>query len=130
MVPLIRLVHGSAIPPFCLASLFTFLQHFGEPTAEERRVFTRVLQGHIAIDTAVFPTGTTGKYWSSCWVVLRLPWLLLGYVMSVSCLSWFCHNVHLRPAILGREEHYGLTGLVCISLRCNPSSLTPLPDYR
>lgn len=35
-------------------------QHFGEPTAEEKRAFTRVLQGHIAIDTAVFPNGTSG----------------------------------------------------------------------
>ncbi|KAI0030247.1 Creatinase/aminopeptidase [Vararia minispora EC-137] len=34
--------------------------HFGTPTDEERRAFTRVLQGHIAIDTAVFPNGTTG----------------------------------------------------------------------
>ncbi|EJD43382.1 Creatinase/aminopeptidase [Auricularia subglabra TFB-10046 SS5] len=34
--------------------------HFGTPTEEERRAFTRVLQGHIAIDTAVFPEGTTG----------------------------------------------------------------------
>ncbi|KAG8902023.1 hypothetical protein FRC01_009691, partial [Tulasnella sp. 417] len=34
--------------------------HFGEPTAEEKRAFTRVLQGHIAIDTAVVPNGTTG----------------------------------------------------------------------
>ncbi|CCM01193.1 uncharacterized protein FIBRA_03241 [Fibroporia radiculosa] len=34
--------------------------HFGTPTPEERRAFTRVLQGHIAIDMAVFPSGTTG----------------------------------------------------------------------
>ncbi|KAG8707278.1 hypothetical protein FRC09_001925 [Ceratobasidium sp. 395] len=34
--------------------------HFGTPTKEERRAFTRVVQGHIAIDTAVFPSGTTG----------------------------------------------------------------------
>ncbi|KAF7291982.1 putative Xaa-Pro aminopeptidase P [Mycena indigotica] len=34
--------------------------HFGTPTAEEKRAFTRVLQGHIAIDAAVFPVGTTG----------------------------------------------------------------------
>lgn len=41
-------------------------QHFGAPTAEERRAFTRVLQGHIAIDTAIFPNGTTGACsWSS-----------------------------------------------------------------
>ena len=34
--------------------------HFGEPTEEEREAFTRVLQGHIGIDTAVFPEGTPG----------------------------------------------------------------------
>ncbi|KIJ22785.1 hypothetical protein M422DRAFT_39923, partial [Sphaerobolus stellatus SS14] len=34
--------------------------HFGTPTVEEKRAFTRVLQGHIAIDTAVFPQGTSG----------------------------------------------------------------------
>ncbi|KAJ7753826.1 putative Xaa-Pro aminopeptidase P [Mycena metata] len=34
--------------------------HFGTPNAEEKRAFTRVLQGHVAIDTAVFPVGTTG----------------------------------------------------------------------
>jgi len=32
----------------------------GEPTAEMRDRFTRVLQGHIAIARAVFPKGTTG----------------------------------------------------------------------
>ncbi|KAG8997408.1 hypothetical protein FRB94_007685 [Tulasnella sp. JGI-2019a] len=40
--------------------------HFGEPSEEERRAFTRVLQGHIAIDTAVFPQGTTGAYYDRC----------------------------------------------------------------
>jgi len=34
--------------------------HFGTPTDEEKRAFTRVLQGHISLDTAVFPNGTTG----------------------------------------------------------------------
>jgi Xaa-Pro aminopeptidase len=32
----------------------------GEPSAEMRARFTRVLKGHIAIATAVFPEGTTG----------------------------------------------------------------------
>ena len=32
----------------------------GEPTAEMRDRFTRVLKGHIAIARAVFPDGTTG----------------------------------------------------------------------
>ena len=34
--------------------------HFGTPTAFEKRAYTRVLQGHIAIDEAVFPSTTTG----------------------------------------------------------------------
>eukprot|EP01100_Stratorugosa_tubuloviscum_P002603 TRINITY_DN1618_c0_g1_i1.p1 TRINITY_DN1618_c0_g1~~TRINITY_DN1618_c0_g1_i1.p1 ORF type:complete len:623 (+),score=239.91 TRINITY_DN1618_c0_g1_i1:59-1927(+) len=34
--------------------------HFGNPTSREKECFTRVLQGHIAIDTCVFPKGTNG----------------------------------------------------------------------
>ncbi|TFK44086.1 aminopeptidase-P [Crucibulum laeve] len=34
--------------------------HFGRPTPEQCEAYTRVLQGHIAIDTAVFPEGTSG----------------------------------------------------------------------
>lgn len=34
--------------------------HLGEPTPWQKECFTRVLQGHIAIDQAVFPKGTTG----------------------------------------------------------------------
>ncbi|KAH9041529.1 peptidase M24, structural domain-containing protein [Lactarius deliciosus] len=33
--------------------------HFGTPTDEQRRAFTRVLQGHIAIDAVIFPSGTS-----------------------------------------------------------------------
>lgn len=32
----------------------------GTPSAAQREAFTRVLQGHIALDTAVFPEGTPG----------------------------------------------------------------------
>ncbi|KAJ6164545.1 hypothetical protein N7470_003217 [Penicillium chermesinum] len=34
--------------------------HFGTPTEFEKRAFTLVLKGMIAIDTAVFPKGTSG----------------------------------------------------------------------
>jgi len=34
--------------------------HFGTPDEKQREYFTRVLQGHIALDTAVFPKGTIG----------------------------------------------------------------------
>ncbi|KZF19192.1 hypothetical protein L228DRAFT_254478 [Xylona heveae TC161] len=34
--------------------------HFGEPTEMERKAYTLVLKGNIALDRAVFPKGTTG----------------------------------------------------------------------
>ncbi|KAM0754247.1 putative cytoplasm protein [Meredithblackwellia eburnea MCA 4105] len=34
--------------------------HFGTPKPEEIRAYTRVLQGHIAIDQLIFPATTTG----------------------------------------------------------------------
>lgn len=34
--------------------------HFGEPSAWEKECFTRVLQGHIALDQAIFPENTPG----------------------------------------------------------------------
>lgn len=34
--------------------------HFGTPTEKEKLAFTMVLKGVIGLDTAVFPTGTTG----------------------------------------------------------------------
>ncbi|KAK8468704.1 hypothetical protein PHAVU_006G091700 [Phaseolus vulgaris] len=34
--------------------------HFGKPTAREKECFTRVLQGHIALDQSVFPENTPG----------------------------------------------------------------------
>ncbi|KAF2861914.1 peptidase M24 [Piedraia hortae CBS 480.64] len=34
--------------------------HFGEPSDKEREAYTLVLKGHIALDQAVFPKGTTG----------------------------------------------------------------------
>lgn len=34
--------------------------HFGEPTAMERKAYTLVLKGNIALDVAIFPKGTSG----------------------------------------------------------------------
>ena len=34
--------------------------HFGQPTEMERKAYTLVLKGHIALDVAVFPKGTSG----------------------------------------------------------------------
>ncbi|KAI1787472.1 Creatinase aminopeptidase [Ganoderma leucocontextum] len=34
--------------------------HFGRPTQDQCEAYTRVLQGHIAIDSAIFPEGMSG----------------------------------------------------------------------
>ncbi|KUJ19796.1 putative Xaa-pro aminopeptidase P [Mollisia scopiformis] len=34
--------------------------HFGQPTELEKKAYTLVLKGHIALDVAIFPKGTTG----------------------------------------------------------------------
>lgn len=34
--------------------------HFGKPTEKEKRMYTLVLKGNIALDSAVFPKGVTG----------------------------------------------------------------------
>ena len=44
--------------------------HFGIPTQHEIRCFTRVLQGHIALASAVFPIGTPGHKLD---ILARLP---------------------------------------------------------
>ncbi|PBP17058.1 metallopeptidase family M24 [Diplocarpon rosae] len=38
----------------------TRTMHFGEPTEMERKAYTLVLKGNIALDVAIFPKGTTG----------------------------------------------------------------------
>lgn len=49
---------GADLNSLCCSTTRTL--HFGTPTEEERRAYTRVLQGHIAIDSAVFPSTATG----------------------------------------------------------------------
>ena len=37
--------------------------HFGEPTEIEKKAYTLVLKGHVALDVSVFPKGTSGLHW-------------------------------------------------------------------
>ena len=39
--------------------------HTGKPSAHQREMFTRVLKGHIGLDSRVFPTGTAGCFLDS-----------------------------------------------------------------
>ena len=47
----------------------------GEPTAEQKDRFTRVLKGHIALSVVRFPTGTTGSQLDA---LARLPLWMAG----------------------------------------------------
>ncbi|KAJ3507038.1 hypothetical protein NLJ89_g6529 [Agrocybe chaxingu] len=75
-------------------------QHFGTPTDEEKRAFTRVLQGHIAIDTGVFPNGTTG-YLIDSWARRALWQDGLDYRHGTGHGVGHFLNVHEGPQGIG-----------------------------
>ncbi|KAI7889388.1 peptidase M24, structural domain-containing protein [Mucor mucedo] len=84
--------------------------HFGTPTAYEKRCFTRVLQGHIAIDEAVFPQGTTGYLLDP--FARQALWkdglnFLHGTGHGVGCFL----NVHEGPHGIGIRVNYNDTPL-------------------
>lgn len=85
--------------------------HFGTPTAEEKRAFTRVLQGHIALDTAVFPSGTTGYLLDS---IARRPLWADGLDYRHGTGHGVGHflNVHEGPQGVGARPAYNEIGLV------------------
>ncbi|KAG6334211.1 hypothetical protein ID866_4882 [Astraeus odoratus] len=74
--------------------------HFGTPSDEEKRAFTRVLQGHIAIDTAVFPSGTTGaRFLNICDFIID---------MGLDCDVCFPRIYHFRAeTALARWARHG-----------------------
>ncbi|KAH8116027.1 Creatinase/aminopeptidase [Phellopilus nigrolimitatus] len=84
--------------------------HFGTPTEEEKRAFTRVLQGHIAIDTLVFPNGTTGFAIDP---IARLPLWQDGLDYRHGTGHGVGHflNVHEGPHGIGQRIAYNNTPL-------------------
>jgi len=84
--------------------------HFGTPTSEQRRCFTRVLQGHIAIDTAVFPNGTTG-YIIDTWARRYLWKEGLDYRHGTGHGVGHFLNVHEGPQGIGTRIAYNSTQL-------------------
>ncbi|EIM81949.1 Creatinase/aminopeptidase [Stereum hirsutum FP-91666 SS1] len=84
--------------------------HFGTPTAEEKRAFTRVLQGHIAIDSAIFPNGTSG-YIIDTWARRPLWQDGLDYRHGTGHGVGHFLNVHEGPQGLGTRIAYNNTPL-------------------
>ncbi|KAF8267982.1 Creatinase/aminopeptidase [Lactarius quietus] len=84
--------------------------HFGTPTEGQRRAFTRVLQGHIAIDTAIFPNGTSG-YNIDNWARRYLWRDGLDYRHGTGHGVGHFLNVHEGPHGLGTRIAYNSTAL-------------------
>ncbi|KAL0572406.1 hypothetical protein V5O48_009567, partial [Marasmius crinis-equi] len=84
--------------------------HFGTPNEEEKRAATRVLQGHIAIDTAVFPNGTTGFVIDS-WARKALWKDGLDYRHGTGHGVGHFLNVHEGPQGIGTRIAYNSTPL-------------------
>lgn len=84
--------------------------HFGTPTDGQRRAFTRVLQGHIAIDTAIFPSGTSG-YIIDTWARRYLWRDGLDYRHGTGHGVGHFLNVHEGPQGIGTRIAYNSTPL-------------------
>ncbi|KAF8309007.1 Creatinase/aminopeptidase [Clavulina sp. PMI_390] len=84
--------------------------HFGTPSEKEVRAFTRVVQGHISIDTAVFPGGTTGYIIDS--FARRALWQDgLDYRHGTGHGVGHFLNVHEGPQGIGTRIAYNDTSL-------------------
>lgn len=84
--------------------------HFGVPADDEKRAFTRVLQGHIAMDTVIFPAGTTGYIVDS---FARRPLWEDGLDYRHGTGHGVGHflNVHEGPQGIGTRIAYNSTAL-------------------
>ncbi|AFR98124.2 xaa-Pro aminopeptidase [Cryptococcus neoformans C23] len=84
--------------------------HFGTPNEEQKRAFTRVLQGHISLDTIVFPQGTTGYILDV--LARRALWSDgLDYRHSTSHGIGSFLNVHEGPQGIGQRPAYNEVAL-------------------
>ncbi|GMK58907.1 hypothetical protein CspeluHIS016_0603490 [Cutaneotrichosporon spelunceum] len=84
--------------------------HFGQPTAAEKRAFTRVLQGMVGLDTAIFPAGTTGFVLDA--LARRPLWSDgLDYRHGTSHGIGHFLNVHEGPQGIGPRPAYNEVGL-------------------
>ncbi|XP_058069117.1 aminopeptidase P1 [Magnolia sinica] len=78
--------------------------HFGNPSAHEKACYTAVLKGHIALDSARFPTGTTGHALD---ILARVPlWKDgLDYRHGTGHGIGSYLNVHEGPQLISFRPH-------------------------
>ncbi|GAB1320092.1 putative Xaa-Pro aminopeptidase P [Madurella fahalii] len=79
--------------------------HFGTPTPEEKKAYTLVLKGNIALDTAIFPKGTTG-FAIDC-LARQFLWKTgLDYRHGTGHGVGSYLNVHEGPIGIGTRKQY------------------------
>lgn len=99
----------------CGTTDITRTMHFGQPTEHQKACYTRVLQGHIGLDTAVFPEGTPG---CAIDVLARVPlWSMgLNYRHGTGHGVGAALNVHEGPHSISSRFYNTqplLQGMVC-----------------
>lgn len=84
--------------------------HFGKPSAHEKACYTAVLKGHIALDSARFPNGTTGHALD---ILARIPlWKDgLDYRHGTGHGIGSYLNVHEGPHLISFRPHARNVGL-------------------
>ncbi|GLI66862.1 hypothetical protein VaNZ11_010849 [Volvox africanus] len=100
----------------CGTTDITRTVHTGTPTDHQRRCFTRVLQGHIALDSAVWPEGTPGAALDP---LARLPlWREgLNYRHGTGHGVGAALNVHEGPQAISMRYH--ITTPLAASMVCS-----------
>jgi len=101
--------------------------HFGRPSPAQQRAFTRVLQGHIAIDRLVFPEGTTGNVVEA---LARAPMWRdgLNYLHGTGHGVGEYLSVHEGPQGLGASATFGRESIFLPTQDWLPLAMINLPS--
>ena len=87
----------------------------GTPTSEQRRNYTLVLKGHIALMTANFPEGTTGAQLDS--LARQFLWQAgLDYTHGTGHGVGFCLSVHEGPQTISKRGNVALLPGMVVSI--------------
>ncbi|KAH8917068.1 Creatinase/aminopeptidase [Atractiella rhizophila] len=102
--------------------------HFGRPTTAQKRLFTLALKGHIAIDSAVFPEGTTG-YQLDLWA-RKAAWKYYeDYTHGTGHSVGSCLPIHEGPHGFGKGKILDIVPLQVGHILTNEPGLYWADDF-